>query len=79
MSVRTSTSIAPSARFCSDLSRSKPQQFDSVSQQRALVELDDRLKVRGLRAEFVKRLSHEFVFVGDGECRIVGALITDRR
>ena len=62
-----------------DLARRQRQDLGSLGQQRALVELDDRLEVRRLWSELGDRLFDELPLVGDRERRVVLALEADRR
>jgi hypothetical protein len=61
-----------------DLARGERHQLDAVREQRAAVEVDDRLEVRRLRAEVGERLLDELVLVGDRQRRVVRALEADR-
>ena len=62
-----------------DLARRERKQLHAVGEQRALVELDDRLEVRRLRTELGERLLDELVLVGDRQRRVVRALEADGR
>jgi len=62
-----------------DLARSQGHEFDALGEQRALVELDDRLEVRRLGTELGQRLLDELVLIGDRQGRVVRALVADCR
>ena len=78
-SVRTSTISAPAARCCSTWRGDSGSSSTPLGEQRAGVEVDDRLEVRRLRAELRERLLDELVLVGDPQHRVGVAFVADRR
>jgi hypothetical protein len=67
----------PLAPALVDLARGEREELHPRGEQRPAIEVDDRLKVRGLGAEARDRALHERLLVGLAQELVVPALVTD--